>query len=220
MNAMLNNPLLSGYLKISDEQAEWHKEYQRGQKYNEIQNLESKSLSTTDVVNLLQGKVNYVPYSDICEYSNIDQLLGEYDCCIILYFTAMNFGHYVCLTRRGDEVEFFDPYGLMIDDELDFIDKNLNYNLIKSKNQDYGYLSKLLIDSNYKLCYNQYQFQKEKKDVNTCGRHCVVRCMMKKLNLEKYRKFIKKNIKLLRKLTEGRKNIDADFVVTMFTEQI
>jgi len=187
---------------------------------DKIERLEEEPLSTDQVMKLLDGKINYIPYSDIKRYSSVDELLDPYDCCIILYFTAENFGHYVCLTKRGKSVEFFDPYGLMIDDELEFVDSDDEGEALKErKNQDYGYLTELLLDSPYHLEFNQYQFQEENDDVNTCGRHCVVRCLMKKMDLEEYKNFILKNIKLVKKIT-GRNDIDADFIVTMYTNVV
>jgi len=203
-------PRLGGYHEIHEESVKDLEE--------EVERLEDEPLSTKQVKYLLNGKVNYVPYSEVKNYRSIDELIGEYNCCILLYFTAENFGHYVCLTKRDNEIEFFDPYGLMIDDELEFLGDD-EEDLKERKNQNYGYLTELLLDSPYKLIFNQYQFQKEKDDINTCGRHCAVRCSMKKLDLEQYRKFIKNNIKLVKKTT-GRKDIDADFIVTMYTSQV
>ena len=42
--------------------------------------------------------------------------------------------------------------------------------------------------SGKKVYYNTYPFQKDKADVNTCGRHSVVRCLYAPYSLAKYKK--------------------------------
>lgn len=167
-----------------------------------IDKFKSIPLSNYDIEDLLDGQVNIVMYPDMHKYKSLDELLYPYKCCIILYETAPRKGHWVCLTLRPDihmkkngecqiVLEYWNSYGSskddattgMPDDELKFIPKDF---AIES-NQDYPYLTRLILDCNYKLTFNEFPFQKLKAGISTCGRWCVLRCLLKELSLEEFR---------------------------------
>jgi len=93
-------------------------------------------------------------------------------------------GHWVCMLRRKDTIEYFDPYGEPPEFALSTVSPE--------EREEYGeaqpYLTNLLRASGLKVIYNTFPFQKDKQDVNTCGRHSVVRCLYAPLTLEKYKK--------------------------------
>lgn len=153
-----------------------------------IKHYENIGLSNSDLSELVQGKANIVIYSQIFDYKTIDELLYPYDCCFLLYETRPKWGHWcVIFKRTPNNIEFFDPYGTFIDDQLDFINKNFR----KISKQSYPYLTYLLYNSPYKIEYNQYKFQKKGNNIKTCGRWCVCRLWYKYLSLEKFRKLFK-----------------------------
>ena len=80
---------------------------------------------------------------------------------------------------------------------------------IKS-HQNKPYLSKLLLDSPYKLYFNEYPFQTKNADIRTCGRHCCARLWARHLTDAQYHKFIKEYTKKL--------GVNADELVTLLTE--
>jgi hypothetical protein len=145
-----------------------------------LEKLEKKPLSDGEILEGCNNKCNIVCYSDMHKYHSIDELLNPYDCCIILYNKTSNCGHWCALIKRNNLLEFFDPYGLYPDEELKYIKKYEPY------------LSYLMIDSPYKLSYNQYKFQKFKKDINTCGRWCYLRIQFKDWSLDKFNKYFTK----------------------------
>jgi hypothetical protein len=107
-----------------------------------------------------------------------------------LYLTEdRNTGHWVCLIKKDNEIEFFDPYGEKPDDQLKWVGAAKRFEL----DQDRPLLSKLLRESGYKVIYNKYPFQKDKNDINTCGRHCVSRLLFKDLSLPQYAEMIRKS---------------------------
>lgn len=170
----------------------------------EIDYLKTIPLSTLDVLNLLDNKVNVVIYKDLKKFKSIDQLLEPYNCCIILYESKPKFGHWCSIIKYGNNIEYFNPYGGDIDNSLDNIDNNFK----KNSNQDYPYLSKLFVDSNYNLHFNEFKFQKRNNNVNTCGRHCVVRCYFKNYDIYEYKDI----------LDELKGNMDYDDIVVILTE--
>lgn len=155
-----------------------------------INKLKKKSLSGDDVLKLLNNKAKLIIYSDLENFKHIDDALENNGNLIILYETKQSYGHWTCLFRnelKPNVISFFDPYGLKPDDELRFVPKHFK----KISGQNYPLLSALLIESGYKIEYNEYKLQQSLEDINTCGRHCVVRILMKVLSLEDYVKLLK-----------------------------
>lgn len=171
-----------------------------------IKDYENIALSNFDILNLLNNKCNIVLYPEMYKYKSIDQLINPYNCCIILYEAKENYGHWCALIKTNkNEIEFFDPYGGDPDNSLDHISKQFK----KSSNQFFPYLSKLMYNSPYNLNYNEFQFQKKDSDIKTCGRHSVVRCLCKNLDIYQYKELLDKLCKILK--------CDYDELVTILT---
>lgn len=172
---------------------------------NIIKHYENIALSNHDIMSLLQGKVNIILYPDLHKYQSIDQLLQNYNCCIILYSARPRYGHWCALIKRDDEIEFFNPYGGLPDAGLKLINPRFRI----ESNQFLPYLKMLMYESPYALHYNEFQFQRKNVYVKSCGRHCIVRVMCKNLNIYQYKKLLDH----LRKLFKT----DYDGVVTILT---
>jgi hypothetical protein len=171
------------------------------------------ALSGQDIKNILNDDVNIITYPQLTKYNDINDILTIDKPLIILYLLhSWTYGHWVALIKHNDRIEFFDSYGIEIDDHLNKI-KDKNFKI--QSNQDYPHLLKLLYDSGEKIEFNHTPLQKMKKDniesVNTCGRHSACRCYFKWMKLKDYIKFIK---------SMTTKNIDADDVVTFLTFNI
>lgn len=153
-----------------------------------IKDLEKMSLSNDEVLQLIDGKANLVTYTQLKNYKNIDQLLGKYGACVILYLTKKNYGHWTCIFKINKKtLEIFDSYGIFPDDELNF-KMNDNFRIVSGQN--YPHLTYLLYNSPYDLTFNEYQFQKKGRDVATCGRHVATRLLLRKLSLENYKNLL------------------------------
>ena len=61
-----------------------------------LKQYESRALSDSDMFRLLNNKCNLVLYPDLHLYKNIDQVLGKYGCCILLFEAKKNYGHWCC----------------------------------------------------------------------------------------------------------------------------
>lgn len=167
-------------------------------------------LSDKDILYLTENKCNVMTYSDLLQFKTLDEALGKYGALCVLYETDENYGHWVAVIKINDKlVEFFDPLSSKPDREWKHIEKEYRKN---------PYLSHLMKESPYELSYNQYKFQKNKKYVNTCGRHCVMRIILKKYSLEEYKKLM--TIDSWKRSLTGptNKKYDPDFLVTLFTE--
>lgn len=138
---------------------------------------------------LINNKANLVTYPELVKYNSIDDALGPYKACIILYLTSKNYGHWCCLFRKGNVIYFFDSYGIFIDDELKFTDENFR----KANNQYYPHLTYLLHKSPYKIDYNNHKLQSENGNITTCGRFVGCRLILRNLNNDQFASLFKNN---------------------------
>lgn len=148
-----------------------------------VEQHKNLALSDSDLLDLMKNQANVVTYKDIKKYGTIDSLLGPYNVCFILYEWKPSYGHWTLLSRAGDLLEFFDPYGNFPDSQLALIPEPWK----TESGQNVKRLSKLMIECNYDLSYNEYPFQKHHEDTKTCGRWCVVRALLKDLPLEDFK---------------------------------
>lgn len=131
----------------------------------------------------LNPDAKIMTYIDIQEYENIDDLFGKHKKLIILYLIkSKNFGHWCCLfkhVRNGQIVyNFFDPYGIIVDGQLDFVPKEKKHELC----EEHSYLSWLLRNS--PCYYNYICFQN--KGSQTCGDHTTYRLHNAEKTIEEY----------------------------------
>ena len=143
--------------------------------------------------------VKIILYNNLYKYNTIDELFISCKNIIILYRWADKMGHWVALFKSGDYIEFFEPYGT----PPDALKKQINKSFLKTSGQQPDYIKKLLLTyDNKNINYNNYKLQK-KGDINTCGRHCLVRLMFSDYNIDEYKKIFKK--------------INPDLYVVLFT---
>lgn len=128
-----------------------------------------KALSAYDIYFLNNKKCNLFLYEELKDIKNIDTIFtsksGKNVPCILLYPISKNMGHWVSLIRDKNVIEFFDPYGMGMDDQLMFCDHDIPF-----------YLSNLT--KNYFVYHNDYKFQKLDKNISTCGRWVILRCFL------------------------------------------
>jgi hypothetical protein len=129
---------------------------------------------------------NILKYSDIEDYKTIDQLLpSKRNFKIILLESSYNSGHWVCILKYGDTIEYFNSYGLRPSAELDSNTDLVN----KQLEQDTKYLNILLNKAmdKYNIIYNKRKFQEVSSDVATCGSWTIVRgVLFKKADMDLY----------------------------------
>lgn len=171
---------------------------------NELYAKIGESLSGGDIMRALYGKCKIVTYPEIHKYKSIDQLLGKNKCVVILYLKNANYGHWTCLFRQGNKLEFFDPYGEFPDGELDYMPDYFN----QRNNQNHTYLLDLMDKSPYDLEYNDHQLQKFDDGISTCGRHVICRLIFRDVPINDYFKIMQST------------EYSPDEIVTVMTENI
>lgn len=132
-------------------------------------------LSDEQIKQILGSKCRILKYSELGEYSSIEELLpNPKDYVIILSQQAEGMGHWVAITRAnyGGISNFcqFDSFGYRVDKSLEWCPENLRNEL----GQDIPYLSYLfnkgLENKKFRMTFNSYPFQNRVNDYSTCGR--------------------------------------------------
>ncbi len=163
-----------------------------------IEKIEDTPMSNFDIKFYLPD-VKIIPYSDLKFVKTINQILPKNKSyVIILYQNTQNCGHWVCLMRYDDTIEFFCSYGSKVDESLEWLPREKNFELGITE----PYLTNLLKKTKLKVIYNPIPYQSKKDlDISTCGRHCVLRIikMLEGFDLQEYFKtlyLLKKKLKI------------------------
>lgn len=102
------------------------------------------------------------------EYANQDDgLIFDDSFCIILYLTGERCGHWTCISRNRNGINFLDSYGDVIDDQLKHVDSSIF-------GQNKKHLVKLMQRANKPIYYNDLQIQRFSSNIATCGRYCAL----------------------------------------------
>ena len=131
----------------------------------EVKDDISELISDQDITDYFGANFNksIVKYSDLDDYQSIDDLLPDkMDFIILLVENQMNSGHWTCLLKYNNIIEFFNSYGDKPGVELSFVGKSKNDEL----EQYEPYLNKLLdkaLLKGYQVIYNKSKLQDEKE---------------------------------------------------------
>jgi len=150
---------------------------------------EDYALGDDDISKILPN-THIFTYPYLKQVKDIDEVFDDEGRAVMLYLTESgNSGHWTCLIRRPNQIEFFDPYGEFPDTELNWISKSKRDEL----DEQAPYLSKLLRESGLPIVYNKHHFQGDGDNISTCGRHSSVRLLFKDLSLPQYANMIEKS---------------------------
>jgi len=180
----------------------------------------SKLISNYDIENKLRGyHINILTYAHLTEYNDLSELLPFEMCaCFILIRTSESSGHWTCIVRHGNNIYYFDSYGVVADGELTHISKNLRYELHENKRL----LSAIINNSiSFNILYNHFQFQSYHTQINTCGRYVTVFTLsvFEGGNIKSFTTMMKRLVKQY-KAKHGNANYVYDIVVTKLYNEI
>lgn len=144
-------------------------------------------------------------YKQLTNYKDIDTLFGKKDVIYLLYETIKNYGHWCVLMKKNDgNIEFFDSYGIMPDQELKFAD-----DLFRMKNNMLlPHLTALLYMCPYHIEYNDHKLQSTNDNIATCGKWCLIRALTKDIcDIDIFADYFKNN-----------KHFKPDELIVLFTK--
>ena len=140
-----------------------------------------KYLTSSQVVAISQCNIRVILYEELQMYDTIDDLLKGAVGIVILYQVSKYAGHFVCLLKKENLIEFFDSYGFKPDDELIYCEYDEKFN------------KKLLLDllryeeiHGKTVIFNTHKLQLPSKNVATCGRFCGLRLAFRNLNQSQF----------------------------------
>ena len=153
----------------------------------DIKEAKDYPLSDQDIRNLLGDDIKILTYPDLGKMRSIDEAFDGKGRSIILFLTnGPTEGHWCCMLNKKKGIEFFDPYGDAPEEQKEGIPKSR----LEMLDQDRPFLTKLLRASGKPVFYNNHAFQRESKNINTCGRWCVGRMMYAPKSLEFFKKVV------------------------------
>ena len=157
---------------------------------NIIEAIEADPLSDADIKRVLGSDCRIIKYSQLKRYNSIEALLSkDVDYVILLYQDQPNRGHWCCLSRYANTIEFHDPYGTYPDKELLWIPMKMR----KQLKQDKPYLTYLFDKTDMGVIYNNVKYQDLDGDIKTCGSHCahrIYRLIHNSMTLKDYYKYM------------------------------
>jgi hypothetical protein len=181
----------------------------------EVKDVEIEPLDDSDIRFYLGPRAKILTYPELANYTSIFQILTKpKDFFILLYLDAPNKGHWTCVLRYNKTIEFFDSYGIKVDDEL----KWLNCRERQRLKMSIPFLTRLfnrIDESMFQPIYNSIKYQTEKGTMNTCGRHCIFRILKmleNDMDCDEYYAYMEK----LRK----KFNITYDEIVSTMTYEL
>jgi hypothetical protein len=149
-----------------------------------IKKLKVVPLSGDDMMRIVDGNTKVITYKELNNFNNIDDVLKPHGSVVLLYERKPNNGHWVGLIKHPGKIEFYDPYGFGIDEQFKIL-RESGYTEGVNGNDEQR-LTKLLLDSPYKIVENKGRVQKLSDGVNSCGRHVGFRINMKDMPLNKF----------------------------------
>lgn len=151
----------------------------------------SKQLSSDDLLRAVPGAV-FMRYPNLKHFSSVDAVLSQspIQVVFVLYLTeGYNSGHWCTLLRRQNgEIEWFDPYGLKVDEEARFIKASER----KKLDETTPVMLQLLLKSKEKWIWNSFDLQSHSPVDQTCGRWAILRALHRDLNDKQFYDFMQK----------------------------
>ena len=155
-----------------------------------VKAIEANPLSDADIKRVLGPGCIIIKYSQLKRYSSMEGLLRkDVDYVILLYQDHPNRGHWCCVCRYDNTIEFFDPYSTYPDKELLWTPMKMR----KQLKQDEPHLSYLFNRTDKEVIYNNVKYQDFAGDIKTCGSHCahrIYRLIHDGMSLNKYYRYM------------------------------
>jgi hypothetical protein len=173
---------------------------------SQLEQIESRPMGDGDIRTYFPN-AKIMLYNELNNMEHIDELLPkDKSYAFILIEDSPNKGHWVCIDRLKNELNFFDSYGGAPDSQLKWIGMEDRKELGQAEKK----LTQLLKSSGYKVNYNPFKYQEKGHEIQTCGRHCCLRIkkMLDGNDLDAYHKFMNN--------TKKSMGMDYDDIVAYF----
>ena len=173
-----------------------------------LDNLKKDPLSGSDLNDMIEEQIPITRYSDLSKIGHIDEVLDDFGRGIVLYNWNESTGHWIGLLKKGNTIEFYDPYGNSTTALPNFL--QIPANIQHETGMDKDILGHLIEASGYNMIYNKMKHQQKERDVNTCGRHVGMRLLLSTLTNEEYND----------RMRHYKKQVNLDDLVSLVSESL
>ena len=158
----------------------------------QIASIKAYALSNDDINHILEPDTKIFTYPEFGKMNSITEAFDKLGRCVFLFLTTSpTSGHWCCMFKRSDCIEYFSSYGDKPEDER----KWLTEEQLEELGQEEPYLYDLLKQSGYKVYWSTHQYQSDRQDINTCGRWCVMRLICKDFSNKEFYNLVKEQMK-------------------------
>jgi hypothetical protein len=152
-------------------------------------------LTDEQLAKMTDYQIPIMLYSDLIENGVINSLMqSPCKCVIFLVRQEETSGHWcLCFMKeKGSEigVHVYDPYGNPPDSKN--WKKYVKNDILESLHQEQPYLLKELYNSGYNIYFNEFKHQKKGDNIQTCGKHCILRSCFLDLDTDEYNELLKR----------------------------
>jgi len=137
---------------------------------------------------------NLITYKELKKYRTMGELLEkEFDYKILLIETQRNSGHWCVLVRRGDTVFWCDSYGMSPHEGINIVPKCIR-RMLGQENDEVKRLYRSARQEGFNVEENDFEFQSDTPQVNTCGRWCIffIQCIKEGMGFREMQALIEK----------------------------
>jgi hypothetical protein len=138
---------------------------------------------------------NLITYKELRKFKTMGQLLEKpnFDYKILLIETQRNSGHWVCLAKKDDTVYWFDSYGYDPHENINMVSSCIR-KLLNQETDEIKRLYKSARKEGFKVEENEFQFQSDAPNINTCGRWVLffIECIKEGMGFKEMEALIEK----------------------------
>lgn len=144
-------------------------------------------LSDGDIRQLLGNDIKIVTYPQLSQMRSIDEAFDSKGRSIMLIPNqSPTSGHWVAMLKKPAGIEFFDSYGDAPEEQKG----GMSQSRLQALDIERPDLTRLLRASGKPVYYNTRDYQAERNNISTCGRHAVSRLLYSPYSLDRYDKVI------------------------------
>ena len=155
-----------------------------------LEKVKAFPLSDSDIRGLLGDDIKIITYPQLSQMKSIDDAFDSKGRSIMLIPNqSPTSGHWVAMLNKPSGIEFFDSYGEAPEEQKGGMSRS-RLEALDIENPD---LTRLLRASGKPVYYNTRDYQSEKNNVATCGRHAATRLLYAPYTLDQYDRIMKQS---------------------------